>query len=284
MFLRPIATLFLISINPESLKTEKTRSQTSFSNNSNQNQPSQKVHSLKKKSNSEPRLHLNPHSNNSCFQIERPNRQLYAFQGNVTLISHTTVPVQNNCSNNTMNNESSLLEVQNNTNTNTNFSFKNNIQINKIPLSENHLLLRGSQLRNTKGIIGCVIYTGMNSKIVKNSKSAPIKLSNVQKKTNALIFYMFIMLVVMSLFSIIGTMTCFKEEARHWYIKKYTRQMKREDQNLVEVNRPNLMNWEDEKADGRSAERNSYLTYVSIYSDASSSDSRLQNFLNKNFG
>ena len=107
------------------------------------------------------RLHLTDHSKNSCFQVEKPNRQLYAFQGNVSIL----------------NNKSEEFPVQ------------------KIPLSTSHLLLRGSQLRNTKGVIGLVIYTGVNTKLMKNANAAPIKLSNVQKKTNTQIMCLFVVML-----------------------------------------------------------------------------------------
>lgn len=42
------------------------------------------------------------------------------------------------------------------------------------------LLLRGSQLRNTKFVYGLVIYTGPDTKLMKNSRQAPLKQSNVE--------------------------------------------------------------------------------------------------------
>lgn len=46
----------------------------------------------------------------------------------------------------------------------------NNSSIKHIPADIRNLVLRGSQLRNTSCSIGIVIYTGMDSKIMKNLK------------------------------------------------------------------------------------------------------------------
>ena len=52
------------------------------------------------------------------------------------------------------------------------------------PLSARNLLLRGASLRNTDWIIGIVVYTGFESKIMKNSRSARTKLSRMETLVN----------------------------------------------------------------------------------------------------
>jgi phospholipid-transporting ATPase len=54
----------------------------------------------------------------------------------------------------------------------------------EIPISPDQILLRGSQLQNTKWIYGAVIYTGHETRIMMNSSTPPFKRSEVEKITN----------------------------------------------------------------------------------------------------
>ena len=51
----------------------------------------------------------------------------------------------------------------------------------KIPLSHENLLLRGSSLRNTDWIIGVVTYTGQDTRIMRNSVRSKQKFSKLEK-------------------------------------------------------------------------------------------------------
>ena len=55
-----------------------------------------------------------------------------------------------------------------------------------------NLLLKGSILKNTEEILCLVIYTGFNTKIMKNAKNPPIKMSNVMKTMNSILISVFI--------------------------------------------------------------------------------------------
>ncbi len=44
-----------------------------------------------------------------------------------------------------------------------------------IPLSPDQLLLRGARLKNTRWTFGVVIYTGHDTKLMKNTNKAPLK-------------------------------------------------------------------------------------------------------------
>ena len=48
-----------------------------------------------------------------------------------------------------------------------------------VPLDPDQILLRGSTLRNTEWIIGVVVYTGHETKIMKNSTNARSKKSKI---------------------------------------------------------------------------------------------------------
>lgn len=68
-------------------------------------------------------------------------------------------------------------------------SFKKGM--NQISLDANQILLRGSSLRNTNYIYGIVIYTGHESKIMKNSPKTRNKVSKIEAKTNFLTIFLF---------------------------------------------------------------------------------------------
>ena len=59
------------------------------------------------------------------------------------------------------------------------------------PLSTSQLLLRGCVLKNTMFVIGLVIYTGAETKVMLNSKAPPSKVSNVLKVMNKMLYTVF---------------------------------------------------------------------------------------------
>ena len=62
---------------------------------------------------------------------------------------------------------------------------------NEFPLDAKNLLLKGAKLRNTEWIIGIVIYTGHNCKLMKNAKDPLLKMSTVEKLLNKLLLGIF---------------------------------------------------------------------------------------------
>ena len=62
-----------------------------------------------------------------------------------------------------------------------------------IPLDAKQLLLKGAKLRNTQWVIGVVIYTGHNCKIMKNAKEPRMKYSSVETLMNRALIYIFIL-------------------------------------------------------------------------------------------
>ncbi len=61
----------------------------------------------------------------------------------------------------------------------------------KAPVDIQMTLLRGTVLRNTDWVIGLVLFTGEDSKIVMNSGSAPSKRSRVERKMNPQVYVPF---------------------------------------------------------------------------------------------
>ena len=74
---------------------------------------------------------------------------------------------------------------------------KNNTFIEQdINICSNELLLKGSVLKNTNWIIGIVVYTGMNNKIILNSKKPRLKMSKIEKKLNLYLLFVFCFLIL----------------------------------------------------------------------------------------
>ncbi|XP_033111210.1 phospholipid-transporting ATPase IB-like [Anneissia japonica] len=114
------------------------------------------------------------------IECQLPNRHIYEFVGNVKIKEEATT---------------------------------------KIPLGPNQLLLRGATLKNTHWIHGVVIYTGHESKLLMNSRSAPLKQSMVDKTTNSQIFYLFFGLLTLALISAIAQQAWTnKQKFNHWYL------------------------------------------------------------------
>jgi magnesium-transporting ATPase (P-type) len=65
-----------------------------------------------------------------------------------------------------------------------------------IMISTNEFLLKGSVLKNTNWIIGIVVYTGMNNKIILNSKKPRLKMSKIEKKLNLYLLFVFFFLIL----------------------------------------------------------------------------------------
>lgn len=68
-------------------------------------------------------------------------------------------------------------------------------------VNKNQLLLKGSILRNTKWVIGVVIYTGMNTKIMLNSNKPTMKFSKIDKILGKILFFIFFVQVILCIIS-----------------------------------------------------------------------------------
>ncbi|SMN19211.1 similar to Saccharomyces cerevisiae YMR162C DNF3 Aminophospholipid translocase (flippase) that maintains membrane lipid asymmetry in post-Golgi secretory vesicles [Maudiozyma saulgeensis] len=106
---------------------------------------------------------------NAQVTVEDPNVDLYNFEGNLE-----------------------LLDSKNNT-------------VKKYPVGSDNVIYRGSIIRNTKNVIGMVIFTGEETKIRKNALRNPrIKSPKLQKDINLIIAFMVIIVIFISLFSFLG--------------------------------------------------------------------------------
>ena len=76
------------------------------------------------------------------------------------------------------------------------FQKHNSVVEQDIIISTNEFLLKGSVLKNTNWIIGVVVYTGMNNKIILNSKKPRLKMSKIEKKLNLYLTFVFAFLML----------------------------------------------------------------------------------------
>ncbi|CCO31753.1 phospholipid-translocating ATPase [Rhizoctonia solani AG-1 IB] len=84
----------------------------------------------------------------------------------------------------------------------------------KIPMSPDQMLLRGAQMRNTPWCYGLVVFTGHETKLMRNATAAPIKRTAVERQVNIQIVFLFIVLLALSLSSTIGS------SIRQWFFAK----------------------------------------------------------------
>jgi phospholipid-transporting ATPase len=74
----------------------------------------------------------------------------------------------------------------------------------ELPLAPDQLLLRGATLRNTPWIHGVVVFTGHETKLMRNATATPIKKTAVEKMVNKQILLLGLILISLSLISSIG--------------------------------------------------------------------------------
>ncbi|KPM02924.1 phospholipid-transporting ATPase IA-like protein [Sarcoptes scabiei] len=93
-------------------------------------------------------------------------------------------------------------------------------------ITSENILLRGAKLRNTEWALGCVIYTGHETKLMMNSsKKAILKQSNVEIMCNRQIFALLGILIVICLISAICSVIWSQHNRSHWYLTELQSQM-----------------------------------------------------------
>ncbi|CCM04383.1 uncharacterized protein FIBRA_06558 [Fibroporia radiculosa] len=102
------------------------------------------------------------------LRSEHPNNSLYTYEGTVELTTNEGLPRQ-------------------------------------VPLGPDQMLLRGAQIRNTPWAYGLVVFTGHETKLMRNATAAPIKRTAVERQVNVHIVFLFILLLALSLGSTIGS-------------------------------------------------------------------------------
>lgn len=94
-----------------------------------------------------------------------------------------------------------------------NFEFERQVY----PLGPDQVLLRDSKLRNTQYIYGVVIFSGHDSKVMQNSTESPSKRSSIEQRMDKIIYFLFSILILISLISSIGFAIQLKFNMPNWW-------------------------------------------------------------------
>lgn len=90
----------------------------------------------------------------------------------------------------------------------------------KIALVPDNILLRGAVLRNTHEAVGIVVFTGQDTKLMRNSSAKSSKLSRIDHITNKQVLIMFIIEVLLAIGCTGGAISALSNEDQHWYLSK----------------------------------------------------------------
>ncbi|CAI5509421.1 unnamed protein product [Closterium sp. Naga37s-1] len=86
-------------------------------------------------------------------------------------------------------------------------------------LTAAQVLLRDSKLRNTAWVVGVVIFTGHDSKVMMNSTAAPSKRSSIERRMDKIIYFLFACLLLMAIVgSIIFGIRTKNQMPSWWYL------------------------------------------------------------------
>lgn len=88
------------------------------------------------------------------------------------------------------------------------YTFEGTLRLShkEVALDPIQLLLRGAMLRNTRWIYGAVVFTGHETKLMKNATPTPIKRTKLERSVNGQIIYLFILLLSIALICATGTL------------------------------------------------------------------------------
>lgn len=135
------------------------------------------------------------------LRSEQPNNSLYTYEGTLDLITSEGMPKQ-------------------------------------VPLGPDQMLLRGAQIRNTPWVYGLTVFTGHETKLMRNAtwvplnssilcftdssplaSAAPIKRTSVERQVNVQIVFLFILLLALSVGSTIGSsIRTWFFSSQQWYL------------------------------------------------------------------
>ncbi|XP_004295474.1 PREDICTED: putative phospholipid-transporting ATPase 4 [Fragaria vesca subsp. vesca] len=118
------------------------------------------------------------------------------------------------------------------------YTFVGNFELNNVthPLCPATLLLRDSKLRNTDYIYGVVVFSGPDTKAVRNSTRSPSKRSRIERKMDLVIYLLFSMLLLISVVTSTGFAVYLKSEmAKWWYLS-----LQDNDDELFKLSKPQV--------------------------------------------
>ncbi|CAI7637393.1 unnamed protein product [Penicillium palitans] len=83
----------------------------------------------------------------------------------------------------------------------------------ELPLAPDQLLLRGATLRNTPWIHGIVVFSGHETKLMRNATATPIKRTAVERTVNIQILMLVSILIILSVISSVGDLAIRKTKS-----------------------------------------------------------------------
>lgn len=91
----------------------------------------------------------------------------------------------------------------------------------RLMLNQRQFLPRGARLKNSNWVIGIVIYTGFDTKVMRNSEKSKIKVSNIEKKTNKYLLFVLVFELACCVTSAVGFMIWKAVNFDgHWYLNQ----------------------------------------------------------------
>ena len=90
------------------------------------------------------------------------------------------------------------------------------VKEDNFPINIKEFLLKGSILKSTNWIIGVIIYTGMNNKIILNSRKARLKISHVEIKMNHCLIGMFCFILIICIIYSYNHYTLYKKNKNYY--------------------------------------------------------------------
>ncbi|CAI5467554.1 unnamed protein product [Closterium sp. Yama58-4] len=84
-------------------------------------------------------------------------------------------------------------------------------------LTAAQVLLRDSKLRNTAWVVGVVIFTGHDSKVMMNATAAPSKRSSIERRMDKIIYFLFACLLLMAIVGSIVFGLRTKDQMPSWW-------------------------------------------------------------------
>lgn len=87
-------------------------------------------------------------------------------------------------------------------------------------LNAKSMLLRGAFLRNTEWVFGVVVYTGLDTKIMKNAEPSKVKFSDMELMMNQFITFIFFFQILLCVAGALLTLWWgYYYGKQHWYIE-----------------------------------------------------------------
>eukprot|EP00741_Cyanophora_paradoxa_P010452 tig00000037_g10107.t1 len=99
------------------------------------------------------------------------------------------------------------------------FSGKLALSAGEAAVGPENVLLRGCQLRNTEWVYGLAVYTGTDTKLMRNARERPVKGTNVERIMTRQIVAVFVILLALAAACAAGdALFAAREGARAWYL------------------------------------------------------------------